>query len=158
MKHSDEARRDAVDVISEFIGDGVERSVLIDDLYLRIKVVVWLSGPNPRLAENLRIRLAESLGPFWSGDLLVANQSPDSEREVFEALWDSANVIGPNLRQSERIRSHGFWLDAPSEPVWSLPDDTKGVPVIAFYSFKGGWAGLLRSRPTRSNARGVVSG
>jgi len=116
----------------------VERAVLIEDLYLQIRVIVWSLPSDPNPIERIESRFAEALGPFWSGDFIVANNAPEPDREVYESVWKRAKDIGNNLRLSERIRSHGYWLETPTEPIWPLPDETSDPPVIAFYSFKGG--------------------
>jgi MinD-like ATPase involved in chromosome partitioning or flagellar assembly len=55
---------------------------------------------------------------------------------MYDELWNASTEVGPFLRLSDRVRSRGFWVNAPSDPAW--PADEGNPPVIAFYSFKGG--------------------
>jgi hypothetical protein len=135
--HFDEARKSTVAVLLH--NDALlDRAVLIDDIFDRIRVVVWLAGDIPTHAgERLREELRNAAGPFWAGDLWVANRASEADQRVYETAWNEAEEIAPKLRRSERRRNRGFWLAAPSEPAWALEDESS-IPIIAFYSFKGG--------------------
>lgn len=138
MMHLDEARRETAAVLQQ--SDAVlERSVLIDDVFGKIRVVAWFGADVPQNAEErLRKDLTTAAGPFWAGDLWVANGATAADLQVYETAWDEAEEITPKSRRSERRRTRGFWLEAPSEPAWVLPEDESSVPIVAFYSFKGG--------------------
>jgi hypothetical protein len=138
MMHLDEARRETAAVLQQ--SDAVlERSVLIDDVFGKIRVVAWFGADVPQNAEErLRKDLTTAAGPFWAGDLWVANGATPADLQVYETAWDEAEEITPKSRRSERRRTRGFWLEAPSEPAWVLPEDESSVPIVAFYSFKGG--------------------
>jgi hypothetical protein len=135
--HFDEARKSTVAVLLQ--NDALlERSVLIDDVFGRIRVVVWLAGGVQKDAsERLRKELSNAAGPFWAGDLWVANGASKADQRVYATAWNEAEEVTPKLRRSERRRNRGFWLAAPSEPAWA-PDDESSIPIVAFYSFKGG--------------------
>jgi cellulose biosynthesis protein BcsQ len=138
MIHSRQAREAAVQALQQH-ESMVDRAVLIDDVFGKIRAVAWfvaddLPSAQVQLLDSLRI----ACGPFWSGDLWVANGAPAADLELYEALWKEADEIAPGLRRSSRRRTRGFWLEAPSEPAWKVPDDGGIAPIIAFYSFKGG--------------------
>jgi len=138
MIHFKQAREATATVLqqSEAI---LERAVLIDDVFGKIRVVVWLAADVPPNAEaDLRVPLTTASGPFWSGDLWVANGAPAADLQLYETVWQEADEFAPKLRRSSRRRTRGFWLEVPSEPAWPLPDDGGAAPIIAFYSFKGG--------------------
>ena len=117
----------------------LEKAVLIDDVFGRIRVVAWFATDAPPNAEaQLRDALQAASGTFWSGDLWVADGASAADLELYEAVWKEAAEIAPRLRSSSRRRTRGFWLEAPSEPAWLLPDEGGVAPIIAFYSFKGG--------------------
>jgi len=117
----------------------LERAVLIDDVFGRVRVVAWFAeNVPPNAAERLREDLASAAGPFWAGDLWVARGASGADLQVYETAWKEAAEITPKLRRSSRRRTRGFWLEAPGEPAWLLPDGGGAAPIVAFYSFKGG--------------------
>jgi hypothetical protein len=138
MIHFRQARQDTAAALKQH--DSIlERAVLIDDVFGRIRVVVWLASTAPENAvDKLRGVIGEASGPFWSGDLWLANGASASDLYVYEAAWDEGAEITKKLRQSSRRRTRGFWLDPPDKPAWTLPEGGGATPVIAFYSFKGG--------------------
>ncbi|MBI3679677.1 MAG: hypothetical protein HY235_04710 [Acidobacteria bacterium] len=136
--HFGQARQAAATVLQQN-ESLLDRAVLIDDVFGKIRVVAWFTADVPPNAENgLRGSLKEASGPFWSGDLWVANGASAADLEVYETAWKEAGEITPKLRRSSRRRTRGFWLEAPGEPAWRLPDDGGATPIVAFYSFKGG--------------------
>ncbi len=138
MMHFRETRTAAVEVLKGHIGDGqpIERAVIIDDIFGKIRALVWFAKSTPPLFANQLTDLMHTrLGVYWSG-LWVASGVAEPDRQLYEDLWKSSTEIAPFLRLSDRIRSRGFWMKAPSEPAWSISEDHP--PVIAFYSFKGG--------------------
>jgi cellulose biosynthesis protein BcsQ len=138
MIHFVEARQAAEEVLRQN-SPSFERAVLIDDIFGKIRAVVWFAADVPQGAEQrLRVNLAEAAGPFWAGDVWVANGASNADLEVYESVWKEASEITPALRRSKRRRTHGFWLEAPGDPAWPWPGDGGAPPIIAFYSFKGG--------------------
>ncbi|MBI1790051.1 MAG: hypothetical protein HYR60_21170 [Acidobacteria bacterium] len=135
MLHFSESRESAAVILRAALGRGeVQRAVLVEDLFLRIRLIVW--APREGAIAKLTADLGEGLGPYWSGDIWIADAAPGPDREVYETTWREADEIEPRLRRSVRFRSRGFWLRPPSDPLWPIADDYP--PVIAFYSFKGG--------------------
>jgi cellulose biosynthesis protein BcsQ len=138
MTHFKQAR-EATETALQQNGALLDRAVLIDDVFGKIRVVAWFAADVlPNAEAHLRAALTTAAGPFWSGDLWVANGAPAADLQVYETVWEEADEITPGLRRSSRRRTRGFWLEAPSEPAWLLPDDGGAAPIIAFYSFKGG--------------------
>jgi hypothetical protein len=138
MTHFKQAREATATVLQQ--NEAIlERADLIDDVFAKIRVVAWFAGDVPATAEaQLRAALTTASGPFWSGDLWVANGASAPDLQLYETVWAEAEEISRRLRRSSRRRTHGFWLEVPSEPAWPLPDDGGAAPVVAFYSFKGG--------------------
>src|ERR1039458_8754308 len=138
MRHFNEARQATVAVLQQ--NDALlARAVLIDDVFGRIRVVVWLAEEANRDAvEGLREELTKAAGPFWAGDLWLANGADTADQQVYEGVWAEGEEKTQKLRVSERSRTRGFWLEAPSQPAWSLEGQEKSAPIVAFYSFKGG--------------------
>ncbi len=138
MTHFRQAREATATALQQN-GSLLDRAVLIDDIFGKIRVVAWFTGNAPPNAEaDLRVALTAASGPFWSGDLWVASGAAAADLQVYETVWEEADEIAPGLRRSSRRRTRGFWLEAPSEPAWLLPDYGAAPPIIAFYSFKGG--------------------
>jgi cellulose biosynthesis protein BcsQ len=138
MTHFKQAREAAATALQQN-GSLLDRAVLIDDVFGKIRVVVWFAADAPAGTEaRLQAVLTTATGPFWSGDLWVANGASPADLQLYETVWAEAEEIAPRLRRSSRRRTRGFWLEVPSEPAWPLPDDGGATPVVAFYSFKGG--------------------
>jgi cellulose biosynthesis protein BcsQ len=134
--HFNEARKGTVAVLLQ--NDSLlERSVLIDDVFGKIRVAVWLAVNMLTECERLREELSNAAGPYWAGDLWVANGANEADQRVYDIAWNEAEEIAPKVRRSERRRNRGFWLAAPSEPAWPLEGEDS-IPIVAFYSFKGG--------------------
>jgi len=135
--HFDQARKAA----REFLADlakarpEISRVVLIDDLFGRMRIVVWV---DPGGAKAVRRMISEELpqiaGPFWSGDLWIPKDREDPNHLLYETAWDEAIPISEKFRRADRHRSRGSWLNPPTQPLW----DEAAPPVVAFYSFKGG--------------------
>jgi cellulose biosynthesis protein BcsQ len=136
--HLSEARHNSETVLKEHTGE-LERSLLIDDVFGKIRVVAWFSADVPQgTEERLREDLQQAAGPFWAGDIWIANGSGQADLEIYETAWSEADEIAPRLRRSERRRTRGFWLEMPSDPAWDLQEGERSTPIVAFYSFKGG--------------------
>jgi cellulose biosynthesis protein BcsQ len=138
MMHFRQARQAAATLLQQN-ESRLDRAVLIEDVFGKIRVVVWFAAEvPPSAADDLRGALRQASGPFWSGDLWVASGAPAADLEVYETAWKGGDEITMKLRRSSRRRTRGFWLDAPDKPAWTLPDEGGAAPVVAFYSFKGG--------------------
>ena len=138
MIHIRQAREDAQRLLTAQIGEGkpIERAVIIDDLFGRIRVLLWLAPSAPKdFVAGFDKSFRESLGDFWAG-FWVATGASEADAKMYDTLWDGSNEVLPFLRLSDRVRSRGFWMNAPSDPAW--PADEGNPPVITFYSFKGG--------------------
>ncbi|MFB3776109.1 MAG: tyrosine-protein kinase family protein [Bryobacteraceae bacterium] len=137
MIHFDQARHACLDAIRDLVAseETIQRAVLIDDIFGRIRVVAWIAGDaQERLRRRIDEELSKAGGPFWSGDVWMSNGTADPDEAVYEAAWEQAVEVSVKLRLANRFRSKGFWLTTPDEPAWPTPRP----PVIAFYSFKGG--------------------
>lgn len=141
-KHWAEARSDATSALLAFQRTGrLERAVLIDDIYGRLRVVAWPSTAEPRepLAAELGSVLRNAGGAFWSGDLWVADESAGpADREVYEQAWALGHALddADRVRRTDRHRTRMAWFERVSEPAWKAVSE--GPPVVAFYSVKGG--------------------
>lgn len=138
MKHFREASRAAEEVIQRH-EDVLDRAVLVDDVFGRIRVIVWLRPEAPSgVADHLRAALEEAAGVFWAGDLWVASGASSADLAVYDTAWEEGAEITTKLRRSSRRRTRGFWLDPPDERAWALPEEGGGTPIVSFYSFRGG--------------------
>jgi cellulose biosynthesis protein BcsQ len=138
MIHFREARAAAIGVLQPHTGEGqlIERAVIIEDIFGKVRALVWLSSFAPvTYAVQLTNSLSAQLGVYWAG-LWIASGAAEIDRDLYDHLWDSSAEIAPLMRISERVRSRGFWMKAPTDPAWLVSEDRP--PVIAFYSFKGG--------------------
>jgi MinD-like ATPase involved in chromosome partitioning or flagellar assembly len=137
MIHFDEARHSCIESLQNLCDSeaAIERAVLIEDVFGKIRAIVWLSrDASEELRNRIAAELSESGKEFWAGDLWVPDGETASDNTVYEAAWEQGNEVTSKLRRAERYRSKGFWLNPPTEPAWQFPVP----PVIAFYSFKGG--------------------
>ena len=138
MIHFREARTVAIDILRSRTGEGqpIERAVIIDDIFGKVRVLAWFSASvPPTFASDFRALMQQKLEVYWA-DLWVASGVSGADGKAYDELWQASDEITPSLRLSERTRSRGFWMKPPSEPAWQVSEDHP--PVIAFYSFKGG--------------------
>jgi MinD-like ATPase involved in chromosome partitioning or flagellar assembly len=142
--HLDEAREAACSALLRFVEAQplVERAVLVDDLYGRIHVAVWLSDPaaTPPIGQELGALLRGAAGSYWSGDQwIVTPLTPAEERPLYEAAWiEGVSVDGAErVRLNDRHRNRTAWFlpTDRSSIAWARSD---GPPIVAFHSFKGG--------------------
>ncbi len=144
-KHMDEARHDAATAMRAIVEreHAIERAVLIDDLFGRLRVVVWAREGNAgairgQIEETLR-KVAE---PYWSGEIWIASGAPESEEKIYEKAWEEGKAFegSDRFRLTSRHRSHETWMQMPTEPPWKAPggEAAGGPPIVVFYSFKGG--------------------
>jgi MinD-like ATPase involved in chromosome partitioning or flagellar assembly len=141
-KHMDEARAGALRYAETELAEdqAVARAVLIDDLFGRIRLVVWPADQDAASAfqERVQQRLTEECGPFWSGDIWVASGTNGAEQRIYEAAWEEARRLSEDgrIRLLERHRSREGWFKQFGGPPWAL--EQPGPPILVFYSFKGG--------------------
>lgn len=138
MIHFRQAQTAAQETLIANIGEGkpIERAIIIDDIFGKVRVLIWLSESAPQdFTDQFTALMKETLGATWSG-LWVANGASAADSKLYDELWQTSSEIAPSLRVSERVRSRGFWMEPPSDPAWAVGENHP--PVIAFYSFKGG--------------------
>jgi cellulose biosynthesis protein BcsQ len=168
--HRDEAL-EAAKVIGQSVLDrhvGATRVALVDDVFARLHLYIWLANDDGAAAFEeewpmLQQRLQEECGPFWSGNRLLAVDGPlAAEDEVMKRAREvGVSIGGPSGRDRlllvDRHRSRSSWFSRISEPS----EDLRKVPVVAFYSFKGGMgrttaAAAYAIQRARAGARVVV--
>lgn len=137
----DEARIGAIAAIKKILEEQptIERAVLIDDLFGIIRVVLW--GPPNLSDEHSRLvseRMLEVAGPFWSKDIWHATGASETDRLVYDRVWNEGHEISSNLRLADRVRNRTAWFRPIGNPPWSATSEHPGPPIIVFYSFKGG--------------------
>lgn len=134
--HFDEARLAAVAAVRRWLIQSLEQVevLLITDLFGKLRLVLFPFGN----ADELATELMQLCGPWWTGEVLNANQLDKATQKVFEGARQDARVDEeePRLKLVERHRSRTAWFARPIDPPWRAPDD--GPPVAVFYSFKGG--------------------
>jgi len=138
MIHFRQAQSAARETLIAKIGKNkpIERAVIIDDIFGKVRALIWLSDLAPHdFADQFGTLMKEQLVGYWSG-LWVANRASAADSKLYDELWQESSEIAPSLRLSERVRSRGFWMKPPDGPAWTVDEDHP--PVIAFYSFKGG--------------------
>ena len=138
MIHFRQAQSAARETLVSKIGENgpIERAVIIDDIFGKVRVLIWLNEHAPQdFADQFEALMKETIAGYWSG-LWVANGAGEADSKLYDELWQASSEIAPSLRQSERVRSRGFWMMPPDDSAWTVDEDHP--PVIAFYSFKGG--------------------
>lgn len=140
-KHLDEARKDAIAAIESLLAEEVSitRAVLIDDLFGRIRVVVW--GPEARKEDHRRRVsevLAQAAGLFWAGELWHAAGASKTDQIVYQRAWDEGRPVTDRLRVADRVRNRSTWFSPIGQPPWDAVGENPGPPIVVFYSFKGG--------------------
>jgi len=141
--HLDEARTSAINTMREIVRDGIERAVIIDDLFGRVRVILWPSstGNAEELRATIDTKLRDACAQYWTGDLWIANAATSPEDRLFyDKAWEEGFTVpssGYALRLNDRHRSRTAWFlpVEKSRPAWPL---TQGPPIIVFHSFKGG--------------------
>jgi cellulose biosynthesis protein BcsQ len=140
-KHLDEARIQATLAMHGILAadTSIERAVLIDDLFGRIRVVLW--GAQEGAEDQIRLvseRMEEAAGPFWAKDVWHAAGASEVDRLVYERAWGEATPLGDRLRRADRVRNRTAWLGPIGNPPWQAMGERPGPPIVVFYSFKGG--------------------
>jgi hypothetical protein len=140
-KHFDEARNDALDAMRRLLEEepSIERAVLIDDLFGRIRAVIWGPKESAKAHEELvSHRLRDAAGSFWAGELWLGARASDADQLVYDRAWDEGHVVNDRLRLADRMRNRMAWFAPLREPPWNVAGDGAGPPIVVFYSFKGG--------------------
>lgn len=141
--HWDKARLNVVEAAEELLAEDatIERMVVIDDLYGRIRLVVWgAKGARSEQYEHIEERIRPVAGPFWSGDIWHAAGAKGVDKEVYDRAWDESESVSGSgrLRIADRVRNRSAWFGPIGEPQWATDGDSSGPPIVVFYSFKGG--------------------
>jgi cellulose biosynthesis protein BcsQ len=140
-KHLDEARLNAIKALKGILDEqpSIERAVLIDDLFGRIRIVLWAPVEHSEAQIRLvRERMSEAAGAFWSDEIWYASGASDVDKLVYDRAWDEGFSIHARFRLSDRVRNRTAWFKPIGNPPWSATDDPTGPPIVVFYSFKGG--------------------
>jgi hypothetical protein len=145
FKHIDEARRAAIDILVVALANAPQstRMVLIDDLFGKLRLVLWPEGAPEGLIDEIRKKLSEEAQGVWSDDLsIISREVSEVDRLVYENIWSEGTPHSdePRLRTMNRYRSRGAWFSPMGKPPWASPGrpSIKQPPVVVFYSFKGG--------------------
>jgi len=139
-KHLDEARSNAIHALQRTLKEQplVDRAVLIDDLFGRIRVVLWAPPTQSQeLVRLVRERMAEAAGPFWADEIWLASGASDADKLIYDQAWAEGHPLQARLRLTDRVRNRTAWFKPIGNPPWHAVDD-QAVPIIVFYSFKGG--------------------
>lgn len=145
-KHFSEARRDAIEALKILLEEerAADKAVLIQDLFGRLRVVLWPSaGADTGLVVARVDRDLREAGPgYWTGDTWIADpDASGSDRIVYDGAWEEGTPITDRLRLDDRHRNRIAWFTQSREPPWTTPDqgdEESGPPIVVFSSFKGG--------------------
>jgi hypothetical protein len=145
FKHHDEARADAVAALIQWLrGHAESRVVLIDDLYGKYRLILWLGKhAGAEEAGSVKAALAEATGSYWSDEIwVVTAETSKVDQQVYDGAWEEgkAHPDEPRLRIVDRVRNRVAWFGELCEPPWK-PERAAGSnqpPIVVFYSFKGG--------------------
>ena len=145
-KHLGEARRDAIGALEALLEaePGAEKAVLIQDLFGRLRVVLWPSSGADvaALVDRIDRGLREAGPGYWTGDVwTVGADASESDRLVYDGAWEEGTPLTDRLRLDDRHRNRTAWFTRCREPLWATPDQgdaESGPPVLVFSSFKGG--------------------
>jgi len=143
MRHMDEARKAAIKFLQELIGQekNIYRIVLLDDLFGKMRVVIWSEGESEEMIERIDKGLESEASPYWSKEIFIAQTGDEADRFFYERAWDEGieDEEIARLRITDRYRSRRSWLQTMGDPPWEADiDEGGGSPVLVFYSFKGG--------------------
>jgi cellulose biosynthesis protein BcsQ len=145
--HFDEARHAAVKALTAFVEaePRVQQAVLLDDLFGRIRVIVWVGSDAQK--DEVRPPLAAALSaavgqPYWTGEIWARSpETSKSDDVVYARAWQQGRAVDSagKVRLSDQVRSRLSWLAGPRDPPWDAATAThQGARIVAFHSFKGG--------------------
>jgi hypothetical protein len=146
-KHLDEARRDTIEALQKFLAGNpsIKRAVLIEDLFGKLRVVVWdaTETPDARRQESvaaLAAALVTAGGAFWGDAIWHGPGTNETEQMVFDRAWSEGRSIGADdrIRVADRWRNRTSWTGKAEAAPWSAVGENAGPPIVVFYSFKGG--------------------
>lgn len=145
-KHLDEARRDSIKALRDSLASNlsIERAVLIEDLFGKMRVVVWgAAGSEDTRAQGIAAlvtALTTAAGPFWGDALWRGPGANETERMLFDRAWLEGRTIDANdrLRVADRWRNRTSWTGKAGVAPWTAIGEHAGPPIVVFYSFKGG--------------------
>lgn len=114
------------------------RTLLLHDLFGRIRIVLWPKAKLTDEVEELRAAMLAAAGKWWSGEIIDVHLNADSTSGLFETAWQEAQQIGqtPEFRVNVRHRNRGFWFTSNKASPWEV--SPQAPPIVLFYSFKGG--------------------
>lgn len=145
VKHLDEARHAAATLLIAVLSDAPSdcRMVLIEDLYGRLRLVIWPGSAPEDIIDDIRKKMDEEAQGVWTGDVwTVSKDVSDADKFVYENTWKESkpHPDESRLRILDRYRSRGAWFSPTDKPPWAKPGrpSTKQPPIVVFYSFKGG--------------------
>lgn len=145
FKHLDEARHSAVMLLITALRNAPPdcKMVLIEDIYGKLRLVVWPGGAHQDLIDEIRKQLGEEVQGIWTDDIwTVSKEVSDTDKFVYDNTWKESkpHPDESRLRILDRYRSRGAWFSPMDQPPWEKPvrPSTKQPPIVVFYSFKGG--------------------
>lgn len=141
--HFDQAREQAIAASVKLAADDplVAKLVVLDDLYGRIRLVVWRedgpASPTSQWTITASAAMQEAAGNFWSGDIWNAVGGGAADAALYEQTWAEASQSAdcPKVRVLDRHRYLGSWFVNPTVPADPHAGNAK---TVVFYSFKGG--------------------
>lgn len=142
MKHFSDIREKARNLIVEpEIRKQGEKWCLAWDLRGRLRLLCWPGAGTDiaALTSKIDIVMKDALGDFWTGEVWFWDKKKEGEKVVIEQGWKEASLLDaspPEVRELNRRLSKGAWFGQPIIPPWPINDKT--VPILAFFSFKGG--------------------
>src|SRR6202051_4330146 len=141
VKHFDEARKQSIEALKELLRQepSIERLSLIDDLFGRIRVVIWGAPAESTRHEALvRQQLRDAASEYWTDEIWRATGASSADKLVYDRVWNEGRPISDRLRLSDRIRNRTAWFKPIGGALWDAFGENAGPPIIVFYSFKGG--------------------
>jgi MinD-like ATPase involved in chromosome partitioning or flagellar assembly len=146
IKHFDEARSGAIAEMERIIQENsgpIEAAAIIDDLFGRISVKLWLRERSHAedLERVIRDRLVRACAQYWTNAVSVSEHPhPDQEDDpLLQLAWREGipHLREERLRINDRLRHHAGWFRPDSEtiPLWP---SSQGPRVVVFHGFKGG--------------------
>jgi hypothetical protein len=159
-KHMDEAKQDSLEALRKLLAaePDIRKAVMIDDLFGRIRVLLWAPEKRSDLLDKVKAALGAAAGAYWSGDVWMAEAAELSEadRLVYDRAWAESQPVRSGedrLRVVERRRNRSGWFRKIESSPWPIEGERAGPPILCFFSFKGAAA---RARSGLRGAREAV--